>query len=52
MGYCGKLFIVRERGQAAVNAGGKGGVSVLKNEVYIAGVSLNKNEGRANSCVM
>ena len=43
MGYCGKLFIVRERGLAAVSGGGvKGKVSVLKIKVNTAGVPLNK----------
>ena len=54
-GYCGKLFVVRERGLAAVSGEGggvKGRVSVLKNKVNtVGGVPLNKNERRADSYV-
>ena len=35
MGYCGKLSAVRESVLTAVSVGGKGGVSVLENEVNI-----------------
>ena len=38
VGYCGKISLVRERGVNSCKSRGKGGGSVLENEVNIAGL--------------